>query len=667
MPEDGYSSSTTGWDTTDNSELHNSSSSSYGRSQMRPPQEAEESGLDGSSLRRGSAELNSVASSSKWQSPAAISESHESQSTAVHEGNLVDGGFDENVLRALCDMDCAVPLLMDRIKQSMVSCREASVFFKKRAAIEEEYGKSMQKLARATNDVYAMNDGKAGTYVSAWQASMKIHEAMADNRLRFAHRLNEMSDELSTLAKEVDKNRKGTKDLATRYERALQESEGVTEKSKNRLDITSEELERVLLQKEGESFKDNTVQARPGGVGSKRAIGKAVAKGGLLLKGKNPGNIQRQEDDIRSRMSNASDTFRKALTDTQTMRQEYFNFQLPRILRSLKECTDEVDLGTQYHLTRYAFLFESIVLSDGATLVPPKDDAGISTGGLKNAIEMIDNRGDFKTFMQNYAYAHGNSMRGPRREGPSDEGFLPPLPRHDHSHGHPILSPPAIVNGGKQSPVADKGRPTFGVGLAEQMARDDVEVPLIVSKCCEAIEKHGLESQGIYRVSGTSTKVQALKQRLDKDLDAVDLDTPEWSSDINNVASVLKLWFRELPDSLLTVALHQGFIDAAKIENERLRHIRLHERVNDLPDANYSTLKYFFGHLYRINQHATENSMTMQNLAIVFGPTLFAQVAPVMGSNGQLSSGGMADTAYQNTAIETILNHYNDIFVDEGE
>ena len=83
-----------------------------------------------------------------------------------------------------------------------------------------------------------------------------------------------------------------TKDLATRYERALQESEGVTEKCKNRLDFTSEELERVLLQKEGESYKDTGLQNRPS-VGGKRAIGKAVAKGGMLLKGKNPGNVSR--------------------------------------------------------------------------------------------------------------------------------------------------------------------------------------------------------------------------------------------------------------------------------------------------------------------------------------------------------------------------------------
>jgi hypothetical protein len=34
-------------------------------------------------------------------------------------------------------------------------------------------------------------------------------------------------------------------------------------------------------------------------------------------------------------------------------------------------------------------------------------------------------------------------------------------------------------------------------------------------------------------------------------------------------------------------------------ENDRLRHIRLHEQVNELPDPNYATLKFFMGHLDR--------------------------------------------------------------------
>lgn len=38
--------------------------------------------------------------------------------------------------------------------------------------------------------------------------SMRIHESMAENRIRFAQRLNEMSEELTMLVKEVDKSRK---------------------------------------------------------------------------------------------------------------------------------------------------------------------------------------------------------------------------------------------------------------------------------------------------------------------------------------------------------------------------------------------------------------------------------------------------------------------------
>ncbi|EJF59372.1 GTPase activating protein [Dichomitus squalens LYAD-421 SS1] len=563
---------------------------------------------------------------------------------------LVEPSFDENILRMLCETDCGVPLLLDRIKQSMASCKEAASFLKKRAGLEDEYGRQMQKLARSTASEYATTDGKAGSFVQAWQASMRTHEQMADSRLKFAMRLNEMSEELNNLVKEVDKNRKATKELATRYERALQESESLTEKTKARFDMTAEELERLLLQKEGESLKDNAMQGRSP-VNGKRVIGKAVAKGGMLLKGRNPQNLQRQEDDIRARMSSASDAYRKAVTDTQTIRQEYFNFQLPRILRALKECVDEIDLGTQYHLSRYAFLCESIIHSE-ATILQPQDDLVL---GLKATMESIDNRSDFKTWMQAYVYAHGGqSNRGPRRNGPQDEGFLPPIPALHHPGSSPSLA---------QAHLSDKGRPTFGVHLAEQMARDDVDVPPILTKCCEHIEKYGLDQQGIYRVGGTHRIVQKLKERLDRDLDSVNLEVDEWSTDISNVTSVLKLWLRELPDPLFTASQHADFMEAARNENERARHIRLHERVNGLPDPNYSTLKYLMGHLHKVVQHEAQNQMSVQNLAIVFGPTLFGQVQP--GLNGAMN--GMADASLQNKAVETILEHYTDIFVDDGE
>lgn len=55
--------------------------------------------------------------------------------------------------------------------------------------------------------------------------------------------------------------------------------------------MTAEELERLLMQKEGESSQN--VQARsPSAAAGKRVLGKAVTKGGLLLKGKNPGSVR---------------------------------------------------------------------------------------------------------------------------------------------------------------------------------------------------------------------------------------------------------------------------------------------------------------------------------------------------------------------------------------
>ena len=146
--------------------------------------------------------------------------------------------------------------------------------------------------------------------------------------------------------------------------------------------------------------------------------------------------------------------------------------------------------------------------------------------------ETIDDRADFKIYMQNYAYAHGGASRGRSREGPAKEGFvsfpvasvmridrgkLPSLPTHNagHTAGQPShTGAVGAVNGDPH--MTDRGRPTFTVDLAEQMDRDQVELPPILEKCCSAIEKYGLRSQGIYRISGMVRKVGILKERLDK-------------------------------------------------------------------------------------------------------------------------------------------------------
>lgn len=83
---------------------------------------------------------------------------------------------------------------------------------------------------------------------------------------------------------------------------------------------------------------------------------------------------------------------------------------------------------------------------------------------------------------------------------------------------------------------------TFGVPLGDQMVRDQVEVPRIVVKCCEAVEKYGLTLQGIYRVSGTMTKVQELKRRMDL-------------SECSFTQKSINLFFRNIDDDVCQISM----------------------------------------------------------------------------------------------------------------
>lgn len=68
------------------------------------------------------------------------------------------------------------------------------------------------------------------------------------------------------------------------------------------------------------------------------------------------------------------------------------------------------------------------------------------------------------------------------------------------------------------------------------------------------------------------------------------------------------------------------------------------------------------GHLDKVKQRHEINSMHTSNLAIVFGPTLL-NPPPEEAAKGT----ALADMQYQCKAIETILENYAAIFVEEEQ
>ncbi|XP_047183481.1 rho GTPase-activating protein 23-like isoform X3 [Scophthalmus maximus] len=161
----------------------------------------------------------------------------------------------------------------------------------------------------------------------------------------------------------------------------------------------------------------------------------------------------------------------------------------------------------------------------------------------------------------------------------------------------------------------------FGVRLEDcQPAVNHKFVPLTVEMCCDMVEATGLEYTGIYRVPGNNAMVSNLQEHLNK---GMDINTAEerWQ-DLNVISSLLKSFFRKLPEPLFTDDKYIDFIDANRIEDAEDRLKTMKKLLHDLPDHYYHTLKFLVGHLKKVADNAEKNKMEPRNLALVFGPTL---------------------------------------------
>lgn len=108
-------------------------------------------------------------------------------------------------------------------------------------------------------------------------------------------------------------------------------------------------------------------------------------------------------------------------------------------------------------------------------------------------------------------------------------------------------------------------RPVFGMPLAEAVEccaprAANVELPAVVYRCLEYLVARGASNEeGIFRLSGSTVVIKGLRDRFNLEGD-FDFLADEQYFDVHAVASLLKLYLRELPTSVLTRELHLDFI-----------------------------------------------------------------------------------------------------------
>uniref|UniRef100_A0A8D0AAP0 Rho GTPase activating protein 27 n=1 Tax=Sander lucioperca TaxID=283035 RepID=A0A8D0AAP0_SANLU len=191
----------------------------------------------------------------------------------------------------------------------------------------------------------------------------------------------------------------------------------------------------------------------------------------------------------------------------------------------------------------------------------------------------------------------------------------------------------------------------FGCHLATLCAQERTTVPSFVEKCIKAVEKRGLEIDGLYRVSGNLAVIQKLRFKADHE--ELDLEDGQWE-DVHVITGALKLFFRELPEPLFPYSHFNNFISAIRIPDYNTKVSFMCELVNSLPPSNHDTMELLFGHLRRVIKYGEDNRMTVQNVAIVFGPTLLRPETE--------SANITMHMVFQNQIVEFILNEYERIF-----
>ncbi|XP_062269127.1 rho GTPase-activating protein 24 isoform X1 [Platichthys flesus] len=169
----------------------------------------------------------------------------------------------------------------------------------------------------------------------------------------------------------------------------------------------------------------------------------------------------------------------------------------------------------------------------------------------------------------------------------------------------------------------------FGGGIFGQKLEETVRyerrfgtklAPMLVEQCADFIRQWGLQEEGLFRMPGQANLVKELQDAFDcGEKPSFDCDT-----DVHTVASLLKLYLRELPEPVVPFQKYEDFLASCKLlgKDDEMGMNELRRLLESLPQVNFNLLKYICRFLDEVQSYSGVNKMSVQNLATVFGPNI---------------------------------------------
>src|SRR5262245_22080105 len=103
-----------------------------------------------------------------------------------------------------------------------------------------------------------------------------------------------------------------------------------------------------------------------------------------------------------------------------------------------------------------------------------------------------------------------------------------------------------------------------------------------------------MDAEGIYRKSGGSSQVQAIREGFERSPDH-DISDPDL--DIHAVTSALKQYFRRLPTPLITYDVYEKLLDTNSVTPTSSRIEAMQKGLQDLPRVHRDVLEFLIFHL----------------------------------------------------------------------
>ncbi|XP_048676316.1 rho GTPase-activating protein 40 isoform X4 [Caretta caretta] len=200
----------------------------------------------------------------------------------------------------------------------------------------------------------------------------------------------------------------------------------------------------------------------------------------------------------------------------------------------------------------------------------------------------------------------------------------------------------------------------FGVPLSTLLENDqklipNTKVPLILQALLSCLEKKGLDTEGILRVSGSQTRIKSLGEKLESDFYSGLFRWDEVRQ--NDVSGLLKRFIRELPTPLLTAEYLPAFAAVQNIPDLKQRLQALNLLILILPEPNRNTLKTLLEFLSKVVAREKKNKMNLWNVSTVIAPNLFMH----KGLANKIPEGKEKQLAEGAADVVRMMIHYQDL------